>query len=420
MPIVYVHGVATRDPEKEFTDVRHYLRRFIAPLLSNFPDEVWIEQAYWGDVAVRFAWEGASRPRSLLLGQGTGNAIGTPAEQAILAATMRDSLDRLPSLCPAEPRAGLTSGRSGGGATPLPLRLKDLSSEELSDLFVDILLPSIDDDELRPRASLLADTLAHDGEFLGSLAAMSNSASECELVVSRLNTGLKPEWVGMGGSREVFRSFGDRLYEVTSRALSLPGVATSVVVGELRKGLNDFVSNFFGDVFAYLKNRLHEDGQSPGQIPARFLEKLLTAREIQMQRADEPIVVLSHSMGGQIVYDALTHFMPRDARFEGLRIDYWCATASQVGFFEEAKLFIESRDDYQRGNPVPFPEQHLKAWWNVWDYNDFISFTTRGIIAGVDDQPYHSGMSLIGAHSGYLQRPSFYRNFAERLGKRLS
>ncbi len=120
-------------------------------------------------------------------------------------------------------------------------------------------------------------------------------------------------------------------------------------------------------------------------------------------------------MGGQIVYDAVTHFLPNDPERSQIHINFWCATASQVGFFEEAKLFLARSDAYQTGNPVPFPATHLGVWWNVWDHNDFLSFTAKDIMAGVDDEPFDSGMSLLAAHGGYLQRPSFYRKLAEKL-----
>lgn len=60
------------------------------------------------------------------------------------------------------------------------------------------------------------------------------------------------------------------------------------------------------------------------------------------QRKNEPLIVLTHSMEGQIVYDLVTHFLPRLNRICG--IDSWYATASQVDLFEEMKLFLESSD----------------------------------------------------------------------------
>jgi hypothetical protein len=120
-------------------------------------------------------------------------------------------------------------------------------------------------------------------------------------------------------------------------------------------------------------------------------------------------------MGGQIVYDAVSHFLPGNPEFQGLKINFWCATASQVGFFEEAKLFRASSRENLPGHPVLFPDKHLGVWWNVWDHNDVISYTARDIVMSVDDEPFDSGMSLFYAHGGYLDRPSFYRLFAKKL-----
>jgi hypothetical protein len=417
MPIVYVHGVATRDPESSFSEIKQYLRRFVAPVISSTPEDVLIDQAFWGDAGAHFAWNGASRPRSLLLGQGAASAASA-AERVSLVAALRASLAQLPVSQPPVRPSGLVSGQVGVGATTIgaPLRLKDLLTDELSDLVADLIALSVDDAEVRARATLAADKLAHDPGFLASLAVAPDLAAECDILVA----GLRAEapsagLVGMGGIADWFRDVGDRVGEAVSRAVSIPGVAASAMAGEFRKGLNEFVSIFLGDVFAYLNERIGNDKVSPGEIQRRFLNKLEEAQTNRVKRGNEAIIVLSHSMGGQIVYDAITHFVPRDRRFDSLRINLWCATASQVGFFEEQKLFIESKDVYKPGNPVPFPSSHLTMWWNVWNYNDFISFTTKDIIAGVDDSPYNSGMSLIGAHSGYLQRPSFYRQLADKV-----
>lgn len=418
MPIIYVHGVANRDPEEAFTEIGQYLRRFVAPVISTTPDEVLIEQAYWGDVGARFAWQGASRPKSLLLGQGAAGSATTAAGRVSLSATLAASLASLPAVSAKVPASGLVSGRAASSAPAIgqTLRLKDLRADELSNLFADLIALCVPDPALRAKATIVADRLARDPGFAAKLAAAPDLTAECGILVAHLRAELPPAGlVGMGTAGDWLRDVGDRLEEAAGRAVSMPGAAASLVAGEFRKGLNEFLSLFLGDVLAYLNGRFAADKTSPGAISQRFLNKLLQAGANRAERNDEPIVVLSHSMGGQIVYDALTHFAPNDPRFKGLHVDFWCATASQVGFFEEAKLFVASQKAHGPGNPVPFPSQHLRAWWNVWDYNDFISFTVKDIIAGVDDGPYDSGMSLIGAHSGYLQRPSFYRQFAERI-----
>ena len=44
-------------------------------------------------------------------------------------------------------------------------------------------------------------------------------------------------------------------------------------------------------------------------------------------------------------------FLCKNDEFKDIKIDFWCSTASQVGFFEELKLFLASDKKYMKGNP---------------------------------------------------------------------
>jgi hypothetical protein len=263
---------------------------------------------------------------------------------------------------------------------------------------------------------LAADQVAGDPATAAALAAASRPEDELalllDLVRARAGDPVAGSLRGMGAGG-FWSGLGDRLKETTGRALGVPAYAVSVAAAELRKPLNELVSLFAGDVFVYLDKR--GSAGSPGAIPARLLDKLEAARANQASRGGEPLVVLSHSMGGQLVYDAVTHFLPETPGLQGIRIDFWCATASQVGFFEEAKLFLASDTTLEGPTLVPFPRAHLGVWWNVWDHNDVLSFTVNGIFDGALDEPYDTGLSLASAHGGYLTRPSFFRRLAKRL-----
>ena len=127
-------------------------------------------------------------------------------------------------------------------------------------------------------------------------------------------------------------------------------------------------------------------------------------------------MLLTHSMGGQIAYDTVTSFLP--TAHSSIKVDFWCATASQVGYFEELNMFLASSNDFSKatGKRTPLVTSNLGHWWNVWDRNDILSFTTQGIFAeGIDDEEYKTGLSVAAAHGGYLERPSFYRKFADKL-----
>lgn len=410
MPIVFVHGVATRDPQASFPEIESYLRRYVAPALSPDPETVPVLYSYWGDVAAHFAYGGISRPRSMLLGQGADDVSST---QAALLAAVADS--PWPSQAAAPAKSALTSGRqAGGAAAPRPSTLGD---DALSDLLVAWVGTSTPDATLRAQRVIAADEIAHDPAVRQRLQSAADAAAECQLLLDAVRQRMQGPAAGAlvaQGVPEWLTRLGDGLDEAMGRTASAPGAVASLLAGELRNGLNDFVTSFFGDVFVYLGQRIEADG-GPGAIQRIFLDRLREARQAQRDRKGEPLLVLTHSMGGQVVYDALTWFVPRDPELADLKVDLWCATASQVGLFEELRLFKADTPKDQPGVPKPFPAAHLKDWWNVWDPNDFISYTVQGIIEGADDRPYFSGMSLIGAHSGYLQRPSFYRMLRERL-----
>ena len=337
-------------------------------------------------------------------------------EGALTAAAFTDTFKRLPAAPAAAPA---TAGFISGGATPARLasasvRLQDLPPEALSDLLAVLIGQVVTTPAPCARLTLAADAVVHDPTTPAALAGAGSSPQALDILLTRVQqrAAADAELVGMG-IPSWLAPVRERLGEALSRATDLPAYAVSAVAAELRKPLNECISTFLGDVFLYLRQR--GTAAQPGEIPQRFLETLQRAQQHKLTRGGEPLVVLSHSMGGQIVYDAITHFLPGTPALHDLRIDFWCATASQVGFFEELKLFLSSSPDYKTGHPVPFPAAHLGAWWNVWDQNDSLSFTARDIMAQVDDGAYDSGMSLLAAHGGYLQRPSFYRKLASKL-----
>src|SRR3954447_4281773 len=129
MSIVYVHGVATRFADETYEShwdgIREFLARYIAPVISATCP---ISAAYWGDLGATFAWNGASRPRSLLLGQ------GAPATEPLTLATTLASLDpaRLPVTAVARFSALTAAGPAQRPASAI--RINDLPQRDLNDL----------------------------------------------------------------------------------------------------------------------------------------------------------------------------------------------------------------------------------------------------------------------------------------------
>jgi hypothetical protein len=206
----------------------------------------------------------------------------------------------------------------------------------------------------------------------------------------------------------------DEVRARTLRERGRRGLRTTVTA--LRRPIESFLPTFIGDVMTYVAGRGTAD--APGPIPQRILDGL-EAAAFAADARDEPLVVLTHSMGGQILYDALTHFIPRMPGYDEIRVDFWCATASQVGFFEELGLFLESDPDRLAAGELTALPGRVGGWWNVWDHSDLLSFRAEGIFAGVDDSAFFAAGTLATDHFKYLAQPEFYRMFGERVRARL-
>jgi len=410
MSIVYVHGVANRDDDPSYKphleEITEFLNRYVGKDIS--PSRK-VFEAYWGKFGAAFAWDRESRPKSVLFRQGAPTGSNS-LDRALVMASIDGS--QMPAV-PASPQGSsvlVPSGPAIGGASlGSGIRLKDLSPNDLSDLLSTVIVAGTADPSTRAQMIIAADEVAHDPATPAALAQCATVQEELEKLRSMLDQKHAGVLVAQGTG--AWSKIVDRVGEATSRAVSVPAYAFSTVVAETREPINRMLTLFIGDVFAYLNTR--KDSTNPGPIPQLMMD---TLDEAKKAAPNEPLIVLTHSMGGQIVYDLVTHFLPKTQ--SSLRIDFWCATASQVGLFEEMKLFLESSAQYSKAkaNKVPFPDQkYLGIWWNVWDHNDFISYTARDIIDGVDDQSYDSGVSLIKAHGEYLMRPSFYRKFADKL-----
>jgi len=413
MSIVYVHGVANRDDDPSYKphlqEISDFLDRYVG---SNIWPSRKVFNAYWGKFGASFAWNRESRPKTVIFGQGAqgGQPSGTNLDRALVLASVDG--DKIPVAPPARqsPSVLVPSGPAiGTAALGAGIRLKDLSPDELSDLLSTVIVEGTTDPANRSQMIIAADEVAHDPATPIALAGCSSVQDELEKLRVLLDQKRASPVVAQGTG--IWSKIVDRVGEATSRVVSAPAFTLSTVVAETREPINRLVTLFIGDVFAYLNTR--KNWTAPGPIPQVVMDTLAEAKKAA---PNEPLIVLTHSMGGQIVYDQVTHFLPNSK--SSLRIDFWCATASQVGLFEEMKLFLESSPNYSKaiGNKVPFPDKnYLGVWWNVWDHNDFISYTAAPIIEGVDDETYGSGVSLVKAHGEYLLRPSFYRKLAAKL-----
>lgn len=225
----------------------------------------------------------------------------------------------------------------------------------------------------------------------------------------------------IAGKDETFGGAGlwGMLVEGTKRLkLFGPDQLSHAIVGPSRRPLTLKIATFIGDAFRYLAER--GDGTTPGPIASTVLQSLRDASDLARTK-NEPLVVISHSFGGEIVYDILTHY----AESSDLRIDVWVTVGSQVGLFEEMSLLWTSPGRTDR-KAIPreaiVSPKRVKRWLNIVDTNDVLGFLVLPTFTGVEpdtvhDFKYNTGYPVTGAHSGYFKWPSFYKRLAQRIGE---
>lgn len=382
MPIVFVHGVNNRDGEayRENENARNgFLREIIAPALGLKGDALSIYSPYWGKFGSEFAWEMAVLPNP------------------------EDRFESFGADTDAEARgrvAGLLA-ESRSDVNILAEARRDLSST-VDLLYASAMAGATSEAEARrlARSYQLAAEYARKTPHPDwvSAATLDNFADQLIFQTDAENV----ESFGAGGIL-------DSLKEALGRLINAAQDATTAVAGRLlRKKLNVTVTRLAGDAFVYLARR--GTIEAPGKIVATVLEALHQAND-KRSGDDDKLVVIAHSFGGEIMYDILTHFAP------DLPVDCLITVGSQVGLFEELKLYIASKAELPPDPPkgrVVRPAS-LKRWLNVFDTNDVLSYRLSPVVADVTDFYYDTGYSSFSAHGGYFMRPSFYRRMAARL-----
>ncbi len=385
MPIVVVHGVGTRSGRAYTRRVAArtaLVRRFLCRPLGLEPEAVTVLNPYWGDVAARFRWNHLSLPDA------DDEAFGTepvaPTE-VLLAESTLGSL-------PASPAHMLlaASGRSLHAATDL-LWCAAADVEWATEAELDTLAATVVR-ILGSEATTVPDDLQDDVALLRHIVGPLATEGGHDEAFGRGDAGTV-DLLREGLSR--IRTSGTRL--VSASALEL-----------LRRKLHEMAAVFAGDAVTYLRQREQFGAAAP--ISRTVAEALVEAARAR-SAADPRVVVIAHSMGGNIVFDLLNHLRPE------LCCDVLVTVGSQVGLFAELDLFegVHAPADPLRDRaPVPASIGH---WLNVYDSCDVLAFAAGRIFEGVQDRAFSTGVGLIKSHSSYFIRPSFFDRLAAFLNE---
>jgi hypothetical protein len=426
MPLIFVHGVNTRDGKdyrKNLAARDELLQRLVlAPLTAKGPQfsQIKIVNPYWGDQGVDFKWNMASLPKVRLLEDLGADTLETPKSDLELRATIENLVG--------------TSQDNSSGLESLGTNediLKRAAEKDLTQFIEAVLSPIIlSEMNLAEEAEEIPDTegvveallvvagqeVANDPKIKNMVAVASTDDEVIELLKEEVQIRFKQLFMNSklvlsedtnpvdGGLESLgpdwLEELQDRVGEVFDRAKgAFSRVATIPALNLFREGLHRNVSRFVGDVFVYLKER--DDSNEPGAIVSTVLEAIKNAPK---NHDEEPVIILTHSMGGNILYDILTHYAP------DMRVDFWVSIGGQVGQFEEMNLFKTSDKNIRTPKKVTGLKPRVGYWLNVYDPADIFGFKAAPIFADVDkDVEYLTGAGDLESHGAYFKRASFYR-----------
>ncbi|MCA2218033.1 hypothetical protein [Jidongwangia harbinensis] len=391
MPLVFVHGVSNRwsaDYTRGIAARDALFREFL--LRDHRPADgraVAIRNPYWGGFGGRLHWGGASVPRDDFESLG---AEDTAYAEMYVAADPDGS-----ATTPAEVVLAVAR-RSLPDAVDLLWSAAALGERDEAGELAELAGPAYRYARSKPHPDWV-DTIRTDQELVTRLEQEIATASDGSPAAAASDSeyeslGLGPGWNavrrGLGRLRSAVPNYVGRRAADKIRSVAVPPV-----------------TGFLGDVFVYLHEQ-HGVARPIGEL----VEVDLRAAAAERTPAD-PFVVVAHSMGGNIVYDVLT------STGADVEVDLLVTVGSQVGFFEELKLFRASNravpgDDPKRKLPRP---PAVRRWINIFDYSDLLGFEVGSIIDGVVDYSYRTD-SPLRAHGQYFLQPSFHERLAERAG----
>ena len=391
MPLVFVHGVGNRltDGYRAGEATRDALfRRFLLrDHRRGDGSAVPIENPFWGDLGGRLYWDGASLPREDFEALGANDAS---LVELHAAAQPEDPLRS------ADAAVLQVARRSLPDAIDLVWSAAALDETAEAEALAALAEPAAAYAAANLRPAWL-DEVDNDQQFLTRLEqAVDNAAANAPA------TAAPAEWESLGGLSSAWQAIRRGTARIDA---AVTGVVGREASERIRPAVVPGLTGFLGDIFVYL----HQQNEVAG--PIRELVSAAIRGAAAAAEPADPLVVVAHSMGGNIVYDLLT------SELDDVTVDLLVTAGTQVGFFEELKLFRSSDRSVPGGDrtrKVPRPA-NIRRWLNVFDYSDLLGFQAGSIIDGVDDYAYRTG-SLLKAHSQYFLQPAFHERLANRVG----
>ncbi|HEY9730878.1 MAG TPA: alpha/beta fold hydrolase [Drouetiella sp.] len=176
-------------------------------------------------------------------------------------------------------------------------------------------------------------------------------------------------------------------------------IAAATLTSPVRKLFHDRLFLFLGDSFLYFGQR--GTPEAPGPIVKTISDALDQAWALRTAE-DPDLIVVAHSMGGNIICDIASYFRPDQ------RIDMLITVATQFPLFADLHMFpgLDTRH-----RPIAKPT-NVERWINVYDMNDIFGFTAQPMFSDIEDLEFASGRLGMTTHADCFKFVSLYEQLA--------
>jgi hypothetical protein len=443
MPLVFVHGVNTRDTDpdyqRSFAARKVMFEELVSPAVikRGFPKFSVAPDIYWGNLGVTFAW-GLRVIPDIPVSQSLGSASDGPANVDVMELVLESGprSTEVQSLGPESPLA------SAAKRAPAALVRAVFAPEAERFAPPNVGPPATSMNQLEEQKAL------SQGEHLGlMLIAVEDLARETEKNPSLISANTDDEVITkiqqevqkryqarakarlkseMASEKEQLGKFGDAIgwatehlkatIDAAKRAAGFALAKTErgaslLALKEIRQGVSRNGLRFLGDVFVYLQ-RGKTASPSIYERVREGVKALAGTANDNGQR--EPLIVVTHSFGSEIFYDVLARGDLND-----VPVDLWVTVGAQTSLFAEMQLFA--------GMPFPLPAdtrnyalgrpQTVKKWINFYDAADVLSYLHEPVFGkdAVTDIQVRAQANLTNAHGHYFVDPGFYERVAQEI-----
>lgn len=443
MPLVFVHGVNTRDTDEDYVRSvaarKTMFEQIVVPEMvgQGYANFAVADDIYWGDLGVTFGWKLRAVPQTSVL-ESLGPADATVANLDLMEVVSEsekspgvvEKLGTDQPLVTAAKKAPAALVRAvfapeaeqfaprGDQPPKAPLSSQEQQKTSAQGVHLALMLLAVDDlaQAVEKNPGLIQG--ATDSEVAEKIRTQVQQRYQTRAqAILNAEAANKTEHLGkfgdaIGWAADHLKATVDAAKKAVGTAVADTGRGASLLaLKQFRDGVSRRGLRFLGDVFVYL----HHGRTHTPSIYERVKNGLLSLNPPAGNDGKrEPFVLVTHSFGSEIVYDLLT-----TGALDDLTITLWVTAGAQTSLFAEMQLFSGMKlplpgdtSKYFLGRPA-----NVRKWINFYDAADVLSYLHAPVFGEdeVRDIPVRAQANLSNAHGHYFADPEFYRQIAKEI-----